>query len=1191
MTNSVFSFTEDKFNKLFPFYILIDSNLNVISYGASIKKLFPLGQGRSFFANFKVARPKLVEENLASLSGLQNQLVIIYHRLYEGIPMKGQLEVFDGDKLLYIGTPWFDSIGQVKENNLTVNDFAIHDSIIDLLHIVQTKEIANNDIKDLLGTYNEQSKTLKQREAELLETSGRMNQMIANLQNGVLVEDENRNIVLTNETFCTLFAIPATPEQMVGANCANFAEQSKNLFKDPALFLEELDQLLGAKEKKLNYIMELADGRFLSRDYIPVFFGDVYKGHLWKYTDVTESKLVEQKLESQKKFYEQILNEIPADIAVFDKSHRYLFVNPIGIKSEEIRRWIIGKNDIEYCTYRNRPLSIAEGRMKLFNEVAASKKQKEWEETVKKPDGEIEYQIRRMYPVFDEQGQLELMIGYGVNVTERRKIEEQIRLSEARYRSIFDYSLALICTHDLAGVVTDVNSTALSILGYSSDELVGSPVSKILQKDKVKEFEERYLSTILTKGKAEGVMVAVSKSGQRIYLLYQNYLVTEANGKSYVIGFSQNVTSRINVEKALKKSEEKYRGIIENMNLGMVEADDNQKVLYINSTFCKMCGYEEEEILGENFVNLFFHKSDLNSFTRELQSRRSNGLSDAYELMIKNKRGELRWWLVSGAPTFDNSGIFRGSLSIFLDITNQKALETELRTAKAFAENSAQAKELFLANMSHEIRTPMNAIMGIGRLLDKTELGTQQKQYLNTIQNAANNLLVIINDLLDFSKIEAGKLSLEYIGFDLNECINNVVRVLSHKFEEKGVFIKYESTRFVCPVLIGDPYRLNQVLINLVSNALKFTEKGAVVISCVLDSDTVTSQKIQFQVSDTGIGMSEEFLANLFDKFSQEDESVTRKYGGTGLGMSISKELVQLMGGSISASSKKDVGTTVTFTLNFNKGTVNDLPKTDSLVLEDNILSGKKVLLVEDNEMNRLLASTLLAQYGATVAEAENGAEAIDALVDGHDFDVILMDIQMPVKGGIETTTHIRENISKKIPIIALTANAFKEEKERCIKAGMNDFISKPFEELKLIQIVAKWLGLNIDIENQKSNVDEQSTLYDLKKLNAIGRGDKGFINKMLNLFVTTIPEALQQIQDAFDQKDVERIAAIAHRIKPSINNMCIHTLEHDIQILEGICLEPADLDTSLAAFKHIQVVLESVVRQVLAIIESTTKS
>jgi two-component system, sensor histidine kinase len=332
MADSIFSFTEDKFNKLFPFYILIDNNLNVISYGASIKKLFPLRQGRSFFANFKVTRPKLEEETFDSLSSLQDQLVIIDHRLYEGIPMKGQLEVFEGNKLLYIGTPWFDSIGKIKGNNLTINDFAIHDSVVDLLHIVQTKEIANNDIKELLGTYNKQSKTLKQREVELLETSNRMTQMIANLQNGVLVEDENRNIVLTNETFCRLFAIPATPEQMIGANCANFAEQSKDLFKDPVLFLEELEQLLCAKEKKLNYTMELADGRFLSRDYIPVFFGGVYKGHLWKYTDVTESKLVEHKLESQKKFYEQILNEIPADIAVFDKDHRYLFVNPVGIK-------------------------------------------------------------------------------------------------------------------------------------------------------------------------------------------------------------------------------------------------------------------------------------------------------------------------------------------------------------------------------------------------------------------------------------------------------------------------------------------------------------------------------------------------------------------------------------------------------------------------------------------------------------------------------------------------------------------------------------------------------------------------------------------------------------------------------------------------------------------------------------------
>lgn len=1175
-----FTFNEENFNKLFPFFVLFDTDMTILSCGNSFEKLFPNCKGTNFFVHFKIDRPHLATEDFASLSSLQDQLTILKNRAPKSISMKGQFQAFEGNRLLYLGTPWFDSVAKIKENNLVLKDFAIHDSLIDLLHVVQTKEIANNDIKELLNTYNNQSKILKQREVELLESSQRMNQMITNLQNGVLVEDEHRNIVLTNETFCQLFAIPATPEQMIGANCANFAEQTKELFKDPVLFLEELQQLLESKEKKLNYVLELADGRYLSRDYIPVFAGKAYKGHLWKYTDITKSKLVEKKLESQRRFYEQILNKIPADIAVFDKDHRYLFVNPLGIKDSELRKWIVGKTDEEYCAYRNRPSSIAAVRKQIFDEVAASQKQKEWEEKMQKPDGDTEYHLRRMYPVYDEQGQLELMIGYGVNVTERRKIEEQIRLSESRYRSIFDYSLALICTHDLQGIVTDVNNTAISILGYTRAELIGYPVTKIIHPDKVAQFEEHYLKAILNEGMAEGVMVAISKSGERLYLLFQNYLVTEADGKAYVIGFSQNITARIDAEKALKKSEEKYRGIIANMNLGMLQADAKQNILYVNSTFCEMCGFDESDIIGANFVTMFVEQPNGDSYTKELRSKRSNGVSDAYEMKITTKTGEIKWWLVSGAPIFNNNGAFDGSLGIFLDITNQKLLENELRAAKANAENSAQAKEMFLANISHEIRTPMNAIMGIGRLLEKTPLGAQQKLYLSTIQNAAKNLLVIINDLLDFSKIEAGKLSLEYIGFDLSETIKNVVHVLAHKFEEKGLLVKYEIPKFIVPVLIGDPYRLNQVLINLVNNALKFTEKGSVTIRCLITKDSITSQHLTFQIEDTGIGMSESFLESLFDKFSQEDKTVTRKFGGTGLGMSISKELIELMGGTITATSQKGVGTIITFSLQFSKGTVNDLPKIDNKTFDSSILNGKKILLVEDNEMNRLLATTILEQYGAQVAEAENGAVAIKALSDGDNIDLILMDIQMPVMGGIETTSYIRENLDKQPPIIAITANAFKGEEEKCLRIGMNDFISKPFEEQKLIQVVAKWLGLYV--AEQAVSIAEESpvALYDLKNLYSISRGDEVFVNKMIGLFVSSIPAALQQIQQAFESNDRETIAAVAHRIKPSIQNMCITSLKNDMQDLEKSRNEDFQFDKGLKTFERIKSVLTAIIEQ-----------
>jgi CheY-like chemotaxis protein len=257
------------------------------------------------------------------------------------------------------------------------------------------------------------------------------------------------------------------------------------------------------------------------------------------------------------------------------------------------------------------------------------------------------------------------------------------------------------------------------------------------------------------------------------------------------------------------------------------------------------------------------------------------------------------------------------------------------------------------------------------------------------------------------------------------------------------------------------------------------------------------------------------------------------------------------------------------------------LPKRVNTVFEADVLSGKSILLVEDNEMNRLLATTLLEQFGARVTEAENGEVAIEALKGNDDFDLILMDIQMPVKGGLEATREIREHVNKHIPIVALTANAFKEEEEKCLKAGMNDFISKPFEEQKMIQVIVKCLGMNVTNKEEKSGEEQLTNLYDLKKLHTISRGDIGFINKMLGLFVTTIPVAMQQIQAGFDDRNMDIVASVAHRIKPSIHNMCIVSLNDDILLLESARDADFSFDNGLVIFNKLKAVLEAVVTSV----------
>lgn len=870
---------------------------------------------------------------------------------------------------------------------------------------------------------------------------------------------------------------------------------------------------------------------------------------------ISNRRQAEEQLEEQKKFYERILNEIPADIAIVDNSYRYRFVNPNAIRNPEIRNWIVGKTDEEYRLYRNKPLEESERRKRYFDEVVRARERREWEEKIIAPDGVVQYHLRILNPVFDKDGNFDIMIIYGFDITERRLIEEQVKLSESRYRSIFDNSQAIICTHDMDGRIIEINKTAINLLGYSYEELVGSQLSAIIPEEKRADFDNVYMRDISRYGKSGGIMVVMSKEGRKLYLIYQNFRVDNEGERSFVTAFAQDITLRIEAERALKKSEEKYRGIIENMNLGLIEVDNTETIIYANHSFCEMSGYESDELIGRSAPSIFL-KGDNQEVAVETNHRRRQGQSDAYEVKVKNKRGELKWWLISGAPVIESDGSFAGSIGIHLDITRQKNLEDELRKAKSDAEYSAHAKELFLANMSHEIRTPMNAILGIGRLMSKTTLSAQQRFYLDTIQNAANNLLVIINDLLDFSKIEAGKIAFEYIGFNLKELLAHAVSVLRHRAEEKGLALRFECEEGVAPVLIGDPYRINQVLLNLLGNSIKFTEQGAVTVSCRLAKDDTQTQRISFKVQDTGIGMGEDFLKHLFDKFTQEDESVTRKFGGTGLGMSITKQLVELMGGNIKVDSRKHEGTVISFDISFPKGYGNDLPEITTAEVDTQILKGKRILLVEDNDMNRLLARTVLAQYGAEVLEANDGSAAI-ARLEQESYDLILMDVQMPVKDGLETTRHIRSHIDTSVPIIALTANAFKQEEEKCLQAGMNDFISKPFEEDKMVQLVAQWLGkgrvMAVTEKTSGNEPDAKAVTYDLSKLHTIARGDEEFIRKMLELFIREIPKTIGQMQEAFQAGDMKTLGALAHRIKPSMDTVGIASVKNDILFLEAI--------------------------------------
>ncbi len=500
--------------------------------------------------------------------------------------------------------------------------------------------------------------------------------------------------------------------------------------------------------------------------------------------------------------------------------------------------------------------------------------------------------------------------------------------------------------------------------------------------------------------------------------------------------------------------------------------------------------------------------------------------------------------------------LITGFNTMIAQIKNQNITLVE---AKEQAEASVKIKEQFLANMSHEIRTPMNGILGMSKLMRKTQLDAEQTEYLENIITAAENLLIIINDILDFSKIEAGKIELEEIEFDLFDLLYKLESTYIPHANRKNLFLNFDLDSSVPRYLVGDPIRLNQILINLLSNAIKFTEKGGVHVFTSLVSHVKDAVKIQFIVKDTGIGISKDKIDYVFTSFSQASSDMTRKYGGTGLGLTISKQLAELQNGTIRVHSRENKGSAFIVDLEFKEG--KGLAKTidcpihiQPMLIKNNKI---KVLLAEDNKINQLLVKKILDKEYYELHIAGDGNQVID-MVKAKMFDVILMDLHMPFKNGYQATEYIR-NLSdekkKSIPIIALTAAAIKGEKEKCLAAGMNDYLSKPFEPHDLYKIIFQHINKNIKhaedcTPKEQTNVNS-SELLNFDYLNKISKGNADFKNEMLDLFRKQLPKIKNDLNEALQQKNYDELSAVAHKAKSSFSMFGIEELRQSMFMLE----------------------------------------
>ncbi len=914
----------------------------------------------------------------------------------------------------------------------------------------------------------EDMQTLLQKDDDALFNDKGIKAFIDNMPYPTLLVTHNRIVIAVNQMLCDFLHIPYNAAEVRGKNTLNILEQIQHLFKDPERIARRVFEITQQQQRVLNDRIETTDGRVIYRDYTPFMYDGRVAADMWMFYDATETEKAAETIAGQRKFYEDILNKVPSDIAVLSPSLRYMFVNPAAIRDEKIREWIIGKDDFEFCRERGKDAGIAEKRTELLLKSLKEKIELEWEEQMVSRDGIVTYHLRKISPVFDANNNIKLLIGYGFNITERKKYEEQIAVNEKKYKDLFNYSQALICTHDIQGVLLEVNPAFCEQTGYKADEAVGRSVRWFLPENDKPLFEENYLTPVKNNKKIKGIFRVIHKNGGVVYLMYQNFRVETPGAEPYIISFAQDITDRIKIER-------------------------------------------------------------------------------------------------------------------------------ELKEAKKLTEETAKIKEKFLANMSHEIRTPMNGIMGITALLQKTPLNEEQAGYLKIVQDSAQILLNIINDILDLEKINSGSVNLEVIPFNISDRLQNIVSLFKPVAEGKQLKLQLVLNIGKHLVIGGDPTRFTQIMNNLISNAIKFTHGGGVTVVASADNVNEETTLVHIAVQDTGIGISDEGFDKLFSPFTQAHPETTRMYGGTGLGLAITKNLVDMQKGRIWIDSKLNIGSTFHVEIPFKtyKHQPEMSQKTEQK--QNRVINKKvKVLLAEDNDINQLLANKILQHFGFEAKTAGNGNEAI-LLLQQDDFDVILMDIQMPVKNGIEAASEIRALADEKkrnIPIIALTANALKGEEQKYFAVGMNGYLTKPFKEKELYEAISGVLPADyLEIsggEAEAEAVDEavaaqevqEDKLYNLADLRIIQKDDEGFIKNIVGLFMQNVPKNASELVTACDNGDWERVFFLAHKMKSSIELVNINAIRSDIKKVELNAKTRQNLEEIPEKVAYIHAVVEKTAQQ-----------
>lgn len=733
---------------------------------------------------------------------------------------------------------------------------------------------------------------------------------------------------------------------------------------------------------------------------------------------------------------------------------------------------------------------------------------------------------------------LVLVILYQLNkdVQLRKKAEDRLADSERVYRNLIENAGVIMYTTDMAGHINFVNNRVTQITGYQVGELIGKHFSVLLETEHLQEIIQFYVNQFVQAVPTTVLEFPIRPKGGGVKWVEQSaQLIFEDDKPAGFQCMVKDITERKIIEaelgkseKSRKENESRLNAIMENSTALVFLKDMQGRYVMANRKFKSFFGVSDEMLIGQTDYD--FNPPELADHYKEMDEQ----VFRTRQPLESEEKIETLWGtkhlLLLKFPLLTQDNELLGVSGIATDITEKIELQRQHLESLQKAEKAQQIQEQFLANMSHEIRTPMNGIQGMTRLLLETSLTEEQKKYTDIISRSLSNLVAIVNNVLDYSNLAAGKLVLDSFVFRIRDVLREIARNCENQLLNRPVSFRMEIDPAVPDLVKGDAYRLKQVLTNLTDNAIKFTEQGEITLSVSVEGEQEDKALILFRLKDSGIGIPENKLDTIFESFAQADKNISIDYGGAGLGLSISKGLIESQGGGIWVSSRPGNGAVFSFRIPFTIAHLTEAPASTEDYSER--LKGTRILVVEDNPVNQMLIRIVLKKIQVAIEVASNGLEAIE-LCRKQPFDLIIMDLQMPEMDGYETTRYLRQEMKLTTPIIAMTATALKEDQEKSAAIGMNDFMIKPFDFNDLYERLIRLL-----FNDQKNNTkdvhrEHDATLFDLKDL--LELDDPEALNEIVGMFLATVPKDILALQHLATDEQRESLAKAAHKLKSAL--------------------------------------------------------